>query len=180
MAQFVIDGTTGALSFRTAPDFEEPADVASTDPVNEAGNNVYVLVVTATGGTGSRASTAVQTITVTVGDVDEALVTVSVADARVEEADGATLDFVVTLDRAASGPVTVEYATADGSARSGDDYTAASGTLTFAAGEMSKTVAVTVIDDSLDEGEETLTLTLSDADPSGATYRETGWRPAPS
>ena len=60
---------------------------------------------------------------------------ISVADARVEEGAGAVLAFAVTLDRAASAAVTVDYATADGSAQAGDDYRAASGTLTFAAGE---------------------------------------------
>ncbi len=87
----------------------------------------------------------------------------SAADARVEEGAGATLDFRVTLDAAASGAVTVDYATADGTARAGEDYRAASGTLTFAAGETSKTIAVVVIDDSHDEGEETFALRLSNA-----------------
>ncbi len=58
----------------------------------------------------------------------------SVADARAEEATGATVDFTVTLSRAASRPVTVDYATSDGTATAGADYTATSGTLTFAAG----------------------------------------------
>ena len=59
--------------------------------------------------------------------------------------------------------VTVDYATADGSAQAGADYTATSGTLRFAAGERSKTVSVTVLDDDHDEGEETVTVTLSNA-----------------
>ena len=87
----------------------------------------------------------------------------AVADAQVQEAANATLDFAVSLSRAASGTVTVDYATSDGSATAGADYTAASGTLTFAVGETSKTVSVPVLDDIHDEGEETLTLTLSNA-----------------
>ena len=87
----------------------------------------------------------------------------SVADARVREAPGATLDFAVTLDRAVASAVTVDYATSDGTATAGADYTATSGTLTFAAGETAKTVSVAVLDDAHDEGEETLTLTLSNA-----------------
>ena len=83
------------------------------------------------------------------------------ADASVEEAAGASLAFVVTLRRAASGTVTVDYSTADGSAQAGVDYTAATGTLSFHAGESSKTIPVAVLDDAHDEGEETLTLTLS-------------------
>ena len=88
---------------------------------------------------------------------------ISVADARVEEDDGAVLVFLVTLSRAAGGTLAVDYATSDGSAHAGVDYTAASGTLTLRAGESSKTIEVGVLDDAHDEGEETLTLTLSNA-----------------
>ena len=86
---------------------------------------------------------------------------ISVGDARVEEDDGAVLSFAVTLSRAASGALTVDYATSDGSAQAGVDYTAASGTLTFQAGESSRTIEVTVLDDSHDDDGETLMLTLS-------------------
>ena len=87
----------------------------------------------------------------------------SVADARAEEGADATLDFEVTLGRAPTGTVTVDYATADGTATAGDDYTATSGTLAFAPGETAKTVSVPVLDDSHDEGSETMRLTLSNA-----------------
>ena len=87
----------------------------------------------------------------------------SVADAQASE--GESLTFVVTLEPPASAPVTVAYATSDGSATAGSDYTAASGTLSFKAGESEKTVAVTLATDSVPEGSETLTL----ASPSGAT-----------
>ena len=91
----------------------------------------------------------------------------SVANAEVEEASGATLDFVVTLSRRRFAATTVQYATADGTATAGTDYTAVLGTLTFARLETSKTVSVPVLVDAHDEGEETLTLTLTGA--SGAT-----------
>ena len=94
----------------------------------------------------------------------------AVADATVEEAEGATLDFVVTLGRARSEATTIDYATSDGTARAGEDYTATSGTLTFEAEETSKTVSVTVHDDAHDEGNETMTLTLSN--PSGAQLED--------
>ena len=90
----------------------------------------------------------------------------NVADARAVEGQDASLDFVVTLSRAAPWTVSVDYATADGSAAAGEDYSATSGTLTFNAGETTKTVSVALLDDVVDEGEETLTLTLSN--PSGA------------
>ena len=73
----------------------------------------------------------------------------------------ATIDFVVTLSRPAAEAVTVEYATSDGTAQAGSDYTTVLGLLQFAPGETSTTVSVEVIDDSHDDGEETFTLTLS-------------------
>ena len=90
-------------------------------------------------------------------------VALSAADARVREASDATLDFAVTLSRASSARVAVAYATADGSATAGSDYTARKGELRFAPGETEKTVSVAVLDDAHDEGEETLTLRLSAA-----------------
>ena len=69
--QFQIDETNGVLRFMTAPDYEMPADVASTDPADDAGNNVYLVTVTATSGTGDRELTVMQTITVTVDDAAE-------------------------------------------------------------------------------------------------------------
>ena len=90
----------------------------------------------------------------------------SVADASVDEGPGATLAFAVTLDRARHAAVTVDYATEDGTASAPDDYTAASGTLTFAAGQTEKTVEVAVVDDGHDDDGETMTFKLSN--PSGA------------
>ena len=92
-------------------------------------------------------------------------VALSVADAGASEADEA-LAFMVTLSRAASGTVTVDYATRDGTATAGEDYTFTGGTLTFAAGELGKTVSVPLLDDAVDEGEETFTLKLTN--PRGA------------
>ena len=87
----------------------------------------------------------------------------SVADAEAQEGAGARLDFAVTLDRAAAQAVTVDYATADGTATAGEDYTAARGTLKFAAGDTEQTIRVTVLDDSHNEGSETLMLLLVSA-----------------
>ena len=97
------------------------------------------------------------------------LPSLSVTDATVSEGNSGTHDlaFTVALSAAATGPVTVAYATANGTATAGSDYGALSGTLTFAAGETSKVVHVQVMGDSTVEADETLTLSLSSA--SGAT-----------
>ncbi len=71
----------------------------------------------------------------------------SIADVSVDEPDygTATANFTVTLSAPAANPVKVDYATANGSAIAGQDYDAASGTLTFAPGVTSQTIPVTVI-----------------------------------
>ena len=87
----------------------------------------------------------------------------SVADAEATEGADEAVEFAVTLSRAASGEVRVDYVTRDGTATAGEDYTFTRGTLTFAAGETEKTVAVPILDDVLDEGSETFTLKLRNA-----------------
>ena len=96
---------------------------------------------------------------------------ISVADAAVTEGDGAQLAFNVTLDRNWSGPApTVSYATSDGTASAGSDYTAGSGSLTLRWTQtgslirpwaLAGAITVPVTNDAAVEGTETLTLTLS-------------------
>ncbi len=102
--------------------------------------------------------------------VVEAAAGLSVADARVNESAGRPLGFRVTLSEAQASAVTVRYATSDGSAEAGADYVAASGVVRFEAGERVKTVNVRVLEDAHDEGEETMSLTLSS--PFGAEVTE--------
>ena len=83
----------------------------------------------------------------------------SVAEAEVRESPNAVLRFPVTLKPTSTQTVTVRYAMSDGTAEAGSDYTAVNDTLAFAPGETKKTVSVPVLDDSHDEGMETLTLT---------------------
>ena len=89
----------------------------------------------------------------------------AVADAEATEGEDPSLDFVVTLAPAAAWTVTVDYATHDGTARAGSDYTDTNGALTFAPGETEKTVSVPVIDDTVEDTPETLTVRLSNANP---------------
>ena len=103
------------------------------------------------------------TLTIPVRDRDAVL---SVAGATVREGPEAKLAFEVTLDRARRTAVSVDYATSDGSATAGEDYTAVDGKLVFAPSETTKTIEVLVLDDEHDEDSETLTLTLSN--PRGA------------
>jgi hypothetical protein len=100
------------------------------------------------------------------------LPTLGIADASVSEGNAgtSTATFTVTLSAAAAGAVTVNYATADGSATAGTDYVAATGTLTFSAGQTTKTVSVTINGDATVEPNETFVVNLSAA--SGATVAD--------
>ena len=69
-AKFAITNA-GALTFAAAPNYEAPGDLVSTTPANAAGNNQYVIIVTATSGAGARQATTTQTLTITVTDVNE-------------------------------------------------------------------------------------------------------------
>ncbi|MDD9992391.1 MAG: hypothetical protein OXP75_11370 [Rhodospirillales bacterium] len=88
---------------------------------------------------------------------------ISVRDSGAEEGTDGTVDFEVTMSRANTETVTVNYGTSSGTAQAGADYVAAAGTLTFAPGETEKTVQVTLLDDAVDEGRETFRLKLSEA-----------------
>lgn len=95
--------------------------------------------------------------------------TVSVSGTTVSEGNsGTTLArFSVTLSAASATPVTVAFSSRDGTATAGSDYTAANGTLTFAPGETSKAIDVSVLGDTTLEPDETFTMELASA--AGAT-----------
>jgi probable HAF family extracellular repeat protein len=84
-------------------------------------------------------------------------------DASVTEGHSGTSSatFTVTLSTAVSGPVTLAYSTSNGTATAGSDYASASGTVTFAAGETSKTIPVLVNGDRAGEPNETFSVNLS-------------------
>jgi Calx-beta domain-containing protein/calcineurin-like phosphoesterase family protein/Big-like domain-containing protein len=94
-----------------------------------------------------------------------ALPALSINDASVVEGDaGSTLaTFTVTLSVAATAPVTVNYATADGTASAPADYQSVTGTLVFDPGVTSRPVTVSVIGDTLDESDEAFFVNLSGA-----------------
>ncbi len=97
---------------------------------------------------------------------DDLAPNVSVDAPTAGEADG-TLTYTLSLDAPSSFDVTVDHATADGTAVDGEDYMGAGGTATILAGDTAATVDVAVLDDLVYEGDEDLTLTMTN--PSNAT-----------
>jgi probable HAF family extracellular repeat protein len=97
----------------------------------------------------------------------------TIGDVATQEGLLGTKEFVftVTLSAAASAPVTVNYATANGAAAAGSDYNAQSGSLTFAPGQTAKTIRIGVKGDSKREADETFFVNLSNA--AGALLQDT-------
>ena len=159
-------GTDITLSATTLVFATDTWDTAQTVTVtagaddDAASDDSVTLTHTAAGGgyAGVRESV---TVTVIEGDTS----VLSIDDAEAAE-DGGQVVFSVTISAAAGTNVTVGYATSDGTATAGADYTNTSGTLTFPANSVvAQTVSVPVIDDTDDEAEEeTFTLTLSNAE----------------
>jgi predicted outer membrane repeat protein len=91
------------------------------------------------------------------------LIGITVNDVAITEGneDSTTLDFILSLDSAASEAVTVEYAISENTATVEDDYTDASGTITFAPGETEQTISVAILGDTTVEENETFSVILS-------------------
>ena len=97
--------------------------------------------------------------TVTIVD-DDRRPSLSVRDASADEESG-PLRFAVERTGASAVAVSANWATADGTAASPADFTAAAGTVTIAPGETTATISVTLTPDSVDESDEDLQVTLS-------------------
>jgi beta-glucanase (GH16 family) len=85
---------------------------------------------------------------------------VAFSDALYNVTEGGTATITVEMNKVSALPVTVSYATSDGTADN-QDYTAASGELTFDPGETIQSFTVVTLDDTVDEAGETVILTLS-------------------
>jgi hypothetical protein len=99
----------------------------------------------------------------TIVNDDAALPTLSVGDVSQAEGNSGSsfMSFTVTLSAASASTVTVNYATSNGSAIAGTDYTGGSGTLTFAPGTLTQTFTVQIFGDTTVEPNETFNITLS-------------------
>ena len=133
--------------------------IVDSDDLNEIDETFFVRLSGATG----AAITDGEAIGTILNDDD--LPALRVSDPVMREGNSGTtaLTFMVKLSNPSSFPVSVSYATADGSAQAGSDYVAASGSLTFAPGTTSQPVVVNVKGDTLREPNEHFFLQLSNA-----------------
>src|SRR5262249_42899330 len=110
----------------------------------------------------STADHDIDNVRVTYLGLDDSVISFDGVCHSAVETDGARTVEVVREGNTAE-PATVRYSTVDGTAAAGSDYVAAAGTLEFAAGETTKSISLTLIDDALDEGDVTFQVRLDDA-----------------
>ena len=149
------EAVSGTLTFAPGVANQPVSVTLLDDDLDEPAESFAVVLSSATDATVDRARAAG-----TILD-DDGAPQLSVRGASGPE--GGTAAFAVTLAGSTSLAVTVSYATSDGTAVAGVDYRAASGTLTFAPGDASATVAVALLADGVDEPEETFALELASA-----------------
>jgi hypothetical protein len=151
---------SGTLTFDPGDTSKQFTVQVVGDTTDEADETFFVNLSNATNATIAD-NQGVGTIT-----DDDTPPAISIDDVTVTEGNGSSVDatFTVSLAAASGKPINVDYATADDSATAGDDYTALSGTLTFAPGTTSRTVTVEVLGDTLDEAQETFFVDLTSTD----------------
>jgi Ca2+-binding RTX toxin-like protein len=151
--------TSGTLTFAPGETSKTISVPILGDTTVEANETLKVLLSTPVNGTLSSASTGVITI-----NNDDVLPTLSIAASKAipeGNSGSSNAEVVVTLSAPYTENVTVSYATSDGTATAGSDYTASTGSLSFAPGETSKTIKVPILGDTTIESDETFNIALS-------------------
>lgn len=153
--------TSGFVRFSAGETFKQITVPINNDTLLE---NVETFHVDLSGPTNAtlNADPSKRSATVTIADNDSGTSTFQFSSATysVNEADG-TATITVVRSGGLQLVASANYATSNGSAQSGADYTAAAGTLTFNSGETSKNIIVPITDDGFVEGNENFTVTLS-------------------
>jgi hypothetical protein len=159
--------TSGTLNWangdRTTHSFSIPI---VNDTINESDES-FTVILSNPGGGAVLGTPSVESVTITNDDAPNGDLGLTVNSLTVTEGAPAVLQ--VTRTNGSGGPVQIDYATSNQTATAPEDSTAASGTLTWAAGDSApKTITVTTVDDAVDEPTETFTVTLSN--PAGGAH----------
>ena len=134
----------------------QPMTVMAAEDEDALDDPPVTLTHTVSGGNYAGVTAPTVVVTILENDVPE----LSIEDAEVMEGDGEIV-FAVTMDGPSSRTVRVDWATADGTAKAGEDYTARKDELVFAPGETRQEAKVPVLDDTVVEPDETFTVKLS-------------------
>ena len=154
VADWDYTATSGTLRFEPGETIQNIQVATLRDAIAEPSES-FTVELSDPVGTAITNSTGVGTIAA------DAMPALSITDA-VPVAEGGDATFMVSLSPASSELVTVAYATQDGTAVAGSDYTAASGTLQFDPGMTSHTIRVAVLNDTAVEPTETFAVEFSD------------------
>jgi hypothetical protein len=156
---------SGTLTFAPGESAKTVTVQVDGDTTVEPDETFTVNLASATGNATIADAQAVGTIVNDDQPVIEQAARISIADVSLAEGNSgqSAFRFSVSLDRAESAPVTVGFLTANGTATAPGDYTADSGTITFAPGDITKTVTVQVNGDTTKEANETFTVNLANA-----------------
>ena len=164
---------SGTLTFTPGQTSKTVVVQVNGDTKVEANETFNVNLSSATGGASISRSQGVGTIT---NDDVASPVGISISDVTKAEGNTGTTPFVfnVTLDKAPTSPVTVSFATSSNTATSPSDFTANSGTLTFAVGQTTQTITVNVNGDTVVESDESFNVTLSSPSGNASLVKATG------
>lgn len=174
---------SGTLSWSDGDSADKSFTVTVTDDASYELDETINLTLSNV--SGATLGTSSATLTITDNDAVPGSLALSSATYTVAESGG-TATITVSRTGGSDGAVSVDYATLDDTASAGSDYTAASGTLNWADGDSAnKTFAISITDDVTYEGDETVSLTLSNVvsatlGTSGATLTITENDPAPA
>jgi Ca2+-binding RTX toxin-like protein len=159
----LVGTVTFAANASTATVNVNPLD----DTIFETSTPETVILTLATGTGYTLGSATTGTVSITDNDI-QPVINLSASQTVVEGfTSPQTVSYTVTLANASSQTITVNYATANGTALAGSDYTSTSGILTFNAGVTSQVINIPILNDSLNETNETFTLSLTS--PTNAT-----------
>ena len=148
-------GVNAVVSF-AANETSKTVDIPILNDTAVEANETFLVVLSAPTGGGVLGANTTARVTVVENDIGLALTATAFAVGE----NTNTVALGVRRSGDTNSVVTVGFATADGTATAGSDYTAASGTLSFAAGEVLKTLSVTILNDSVVEANETFSVRL--------------------
>ncbi|WP_083468781.1 Calx-beta domain-containing protein [Nostoc piscinale] len=161
--------TTGTITFAAGANTATLTIDPTADTTFETNETVVLTLAVGSGYTINTTTPITGTI---VNDDLQPKINLSASQTVVEgNTNPQTVTYNVTLSNASSQTITVQYATANGSAIAGSDYTATTGTLTFNPGVTSQVINIPILNDSVNEANKTLILSLKS--PTNATLGTT-------
>ncbi|MCI0359424.1 MAG: FG-GAP-like repeat-containing protein [Planctomycetaceae bacterium] len=160
---------TGSVTFAAGQTSQNIPVLVNGDRLSEYDESFYVNL---TGAPGAFIASATGYGTI---QDDEPRLSINSVSLREGARGTKVMTFTVTLAAASDQTVTVNYATVDSSAKAGEDYVATSGSLTFAAGDTTKTISVTIKGDKRKEWDESFYVLLSNASSNAQIASAYGW-----